>query len=189
MRKIEDLYDVYVGIVSGKDGIYKNDEIGNISVLNGMTVIDNINTLQIHKYVYTKIYPSDNKKIDKYLLSHKDTLIKRKIRKFNSNNWFEWGAPRNIKKMEECKDQDCIYVINITRKNIVAFKDKVQYFGGSLIMLKPKDNITEILNFEFDDILDRTLSYLNSNEFKKIFTYSNRFKIGHRQISKSFIDI
>jgi len=56
-------------------------------------------------------------------------------------------------------------------------------------MLKPKDNITEILNLELGDILDRTISYLNSDIFKKIFTYSNRFKIGHRQLSKSFIDI
>jgi hypothetical protein len=79
--------------------------------------------------------------------------------------------------------------MNITRKHIVAFKDRVQYFGGSLIMLKPKDNITEILNLELDDILDRTITHLNSDEFKKIFTYSNRFKIGHRQLSKSFIDI
>lgn len=189
MKKIEDLYDVFVGIVSGKDIIYKNDELGNISVLNGMNVNNGVKSPKIHRFIYTKTYPSDNKEIDKYLLSNKEELMKRKIRKYNNNNWFEWGAPRNIKKMEECKGQECIYVINITRKNTVAFKDKVQYFGGSLIMLKPKDNITEILNLELGDILDRTISYLNSDIFKKIFTYSNRFKIGHRQLSKSFIDI
>ena len=189
MKKIEDLYDLYVGIVSGKDSIYKNDEMGNISVLNGMNVNNGVNSLKIHKFIYTKTYPSGNTEIDNYLLSNKEELMKRKIRKFNSSNWFEWGAPRNIKTMEEYKDRECIYVINITRKNIVAFKDKVQYFGGSLIMLKPKDNITEILNLELDDIINRTISQLNSDEFKKIFTYSNRFKIGHRQLSKSFIDI
>lgn len=189
MKKIEELYDVFVGIVSGKDSIYKNDELGNISVLNGMNVNNGVKSPKIYKFIYTKIYPSDNKEIDEYLLSNKEELMKRKIRKYNSNNWFEWGAPRNIKKMEECKNQKCIYVINITRKKTVAFKDKVQYFGGSLIMLKPKKNIDKILNLELDDIINKTLSHLNSDEFKKIFTYSNRFKIGHRQLSKTFIDI
>ena len=33
------------------------------------------------------------------------------------------------------------------------------------------------------------LSYLNSNEFKKNFIYSGRFKIGHRQLSNSTIPI
>ena len=189
MKKIEDLYDVYVGIVSGKDSVYKNDTLGNISVLNGMNVVNEVNTLKKYKYIYVKSYPSGNKEIDEYLLSKKEELIGRKIRKFNSTNWFEWGAPRNIKIMEEHKDQECIYVINITRKNIIAFKDKIQYFGGSLIMLKPKNNITETLNCELGEIIDKTLSHLNSDKFKKIFTYSNRFKIGHRQLSKSFIDI
>jgi adenine-specific DNA-methyltransferase len=41
------------------------------------------------KYIYIDEYPCNNKKINKYLLKHKNILIKRKIRKFNENNWFE----------------------------------------------------------------------------------------------------
>jgi adenine-specific DNA-methyltransferase len=115
-------------------------------------------------------------------LKNKPELLKRKIKKFNQDNWFMWGAPRNIKVMEDHKGSDCIYINNITRKTIIAFKGKVQYFGGSLIMLKPKENTDA-------ETIDKTVAHLNSTEFKKIFTYSGRFKIGHRQLSKSFIDI
>ena len=45
-------------------------------------------------------------------------------------------------------------------------------------MLEPKININ----------LDKIVVYLNSIEFRKNFIYSGRFKIGHRQISKSYID-
>jgi len=174
MKKLEDMYQIYVGIVSGKDDIYKNDELGNISVLTGKD--------KISKFIYIDKCPSGNTEIDDYLLSNKDVLIKRRIRKFNNKNWFEWGAPRNITKMTPTDDIPCIYVSNITRKKVIAFKDKVQYFGGSLIMLKPKSNIT-------DSEIDKTIDYLNSQQFRQIFTYSGRFKIGHRQLSKSFINI
>ena len=165
----KDCFDIYVGIVSGKESVYKNSEIGNIEVLNGYNKID--------KYIFIKEYPSNNKKINEYLLKNKDELIKRKIRKFNNNNWFEWGAPRNIKTIEKFKDDECIYIYNLTRNNNIAFKGKINYFGGNLIMLKPKEN--------YD--LDKIISYLNSEKFKNNFMFSNRFKIGHRQISNSYI--
>lgn len=44
-------------------------------------------------------------------------------------------------------------------------------------MLKPK----KVMD------LTKIISYLNSNVFKKNFLFSGRFKIGHRQISHSFI--
>lgn len=129
----KDYFNIYVGIVSGKESVFKNDKIGNIEVLNGFNKLDT--------YVFIKEYPSDNKKIDQYLLKHKDELINRKIRKFNDNNWYQWGAPRNIKVMEKYEGDKCIYIHNLTRKKIVAFEDKIKYFGGNLIMLKPKKNV------------------------------------------------
>ena len=71
-------------------------------------------------------------------MENKKELIGRKIRKFNENNWFEWGAPRNIKIIEKNIGKKCIYIYNLTRNKTVAFVDKVGYFGGTLIMLKPK---------------------------------------------------
>jgi adenine-specific DNA-methyltransferase len=165
----KDYFDVYVGIVSGMDKIYKNNEYGNIEVLNGEG--------KIEKYIYIEKYPCDNENINKHLLEHKDELLKRKIKTFNEKNWFEWGAPRNITTINKNIGKDCIYVYNLARKQNVAFLGKVNYFGGGLIMLKPK----KICN------LNNIISYINSNTFKENFIFSGRFKIGHRSISNSYI--
>ena len=164
-----DYFDIYVGLVSGKEEVYKNQELGNIEVLNGENKVD--------KYIYIEKYPCDNEKINKFLLKQKKLLIERKIRKFNENNWFEWGAPRNITTINNNIGKDCIYIYNLTRKSCVAFVSKINYFGGGLIMLKPKKKCN----------LNKIVSYINSNTFKNNFMFSGRFKIGHRQICNSYI--
>jgi adenine-specific DNA-methyltransferase len=165
----QDYFDVYVGLVSGKEKVYKNEELGNIEVLNGED--------KINKYIYIENYPCCDEKINNHLSHHKQELIERGIRKFNENNWFEWGAPRNITSINSNLGKDCIYIYNLTRKSNVSFLGKVQYFGGGLIMLKPKKKCD----------LSSILSYINSNTFKDNFMYSGRFKIGHRQICNSYI--
>ncbi len=165
----QDYFDIYVGLVTGKENIYKNRNLGNIDVLNGEN--------NIEKYIYIENYPCENDDINNYLLENKNVLIERKIRKFNENNWFEWGAPRNIKTIEANLNKDCIYIYNLTRKVNVSFVGKVMYFGGSLIMLKPKKKCD----------LYKIVSYINSDTFKDNFIFSGRFKIGHRAISNSFI--
>ena len=165
----KDYFNVYVGIVSGKESVYKNKELGNIEVLNGER--------KLERYIYINEFPSNNEKINKYLLQHKTELISRKIKKFNEKNWFEWGAPRNIKSINSNYGKECIYIYNLTRQDKIAFKGRVKYFGGSLIILIPKEKIN----------LDKITSYLNSENFKSNFMYSGRFKIGHRQISNSYI--
>ena len=35
--------------------------------------------------------------------------------------------------------------------------------------------------------IDNIVSYINSNTFKENFMFSGRFKIGHRQISNSYL--
>ena len=169
---IKDYFNVYVGIVSGKEEVFKNEELGNISVLNSENKID--------KYICIKKFPSDNEKINEHLLKYKNDLINRKIRKFDENNWFEWGALRNISSIIKYLNDDCIYIYNLTRKTSIAFVGKVGLFGGNLIMLKPLDNLKNIN-------LNKVADYFNSNSFKNNFMFSGRFKIGHRQISNSIL--
>lgn len=164
----KDYFDVYVGIVSGKENVYKN-ELGNIEVINGENKVD--------KYIFMKKFPCDNKEINDYMLEHKKELLDRKIRKFNDNNWYEWGAPRNIKAIINNLGKDCIYISTLTRNKKIAFVSKISYFGGGLIMIKPKKKCN----------LDKIVEYLNSDLFKHNFVFSGRFKIGHRQISNSYI--
>ena len=165
----QEYFDIYVGLVSGKEDVYKNKELGNIEILNGENIVD--------KYIFIKNYPSKNKEIDDYLLKHKKELIERGIRKFNENNWFEWGAPRNMTTMKTNLGKDCIYIYNLTRKTNVSFVGKVNYFGGGLIILIPKKKCN----------LVNIVSFINSDTFKDNFMFSGRFKIGHRQICNSYI--
>jgi len=165
----KDYFQIYVGLVSGKEGVYKNNELGNFQVLNGKEKIDN--------YIFIKEFPSGINEIDNYLKEHKEKLINRKIKKFNEKNWFEWGAPRNIKNIENNINKKCIYISNLTRKTNVSFIDKVQYFGGGLICLIPKYELN----------LEKICKYINSIKFRQNFIFSGRFKIGHRQISNSFL--
>lgn len=153
----QDYFDIYVGLVSGKEEVYKNEKLGNIKVINGEDKID--------KYIYIKNYPCDNEKINNYLLQHKKKLLERGIRKFNEKNWFEWGAPRNITAINANLGKDCIYIYNLTRKTNVSFLSKVNYFGGGLIMLIPKKKCN----------LNNVVSYLNNNKFKDNFMFSGRF--------------
>jgi adenine-specific DNA-methyltransferase len=158
-----------VGIVSGKEEVYKNEELGNIEVLNGEG--------KREKYIYIEDFPCENEKVNDYLLGYKDELITRGIKKFSEKNWFEWGAPRNITTINKQIGKECIYIYNLTRKQNVAFLGKVEYFGGSLLILIPKKNIN----------LNNMVTYLNSMQFKNNFVFSGRFKIGHRQLCNSYI--
>lgn len=159
---VSDFFDVYVGMVSGKDEIFKHKD-GNISVL--------VDEDKHEKFIFVE-------EPNEYLKQHKDILMNRKIKKFDETNWFEWGAPRNIKTIEKNKGKPCIYMKTITRKKTVAFEGVVDYFGGTLLCMIPKNKNVDI---------GKIVSYLNSEKFTNQFTFSGRFKIGQRQLSCSFI--
>jgi adenine-specific DNA-methyltransferase len=176
----KDYFDIYVGIVNGNEKIYKNANLGNIEVLNGEN--------KVSKYIYIDKFPCDNDQVNEYLLEHKKKLLERGIKKFNENNWFEWGAPRNIKTINKNIGKDCIYIYNLTRVKNISFVDKVRYFGGSLIMLLPKKVSPAQKNCASSECnLNNIVKYLNSDAFKDNFIFSGRFKIGHRQISNFYI--
>jgi adenine-specific DNA-methyltransferase len=164
-------FHVYVGIVSGRDEIYRSP-LGNIEVLTDKDRVD--------RFIYTTEFPSNRPEIDEHLLKHKDELLERRIKKFSESNWFEWGAPRNISSIRKYWAHPCIYIRNITRQKEVAFIGNVQYFGGSLLCLVPKTDAAAAA-------LDQIVEYLNSPVFQKDYMYAGRFKIGHKQISTAMI--
>ena len=166
---ISDMFDAYVGLVSGKEDVYRSD-LGNIEML--------IKKEKKCKYILIDKYPCDDDNINKYLLGKREILISRKIKKFNNKNWYEWGAPRNIEIMKKKSGKPCIYIYNLTREKEIAWVGNVQLFGGNIIMLIPKKEV---------DLLKIT-QYMNLPDFKKKFTQSGRFKIGHRHLLYSRIE-
>ena len=168
---INDKFNVYVGLVSGRDEIYRVP-FGNIGILNDKD--------RVEKYIFTETFPTKIPQIDTHLQKHKTELLERKIKKFTEDNWFEWGAPRNISTIKKYWDKPCIYVRNMTRNKEVAFPGKVQFFGGTLLCLVPKYNMTE---GEIKDVIH----HINSPTFQKDYMYAGRFKIGHKQISNAIV--
>ena len=165
-------FHIFVGMATGKEKVYKHAELGNFDLL----VAEN----KIEKYIFVNNeFPIPQRPdINAHLTEHKDSLLSRKIRKFNESNWFQWGAPRNYAQITNLLGRRCIYIYTLTRKEIVAFQSTVQYFGGNLILLVPKNDTI---------ILENTVAYLNSDEFKKNFLFSGRFKIGHRQVTYTYL--
>jgi adenine-specific DNA-methyltransferase len=168
-------FHVYVGLVSGKDEIYRVP-IGNIEVLADKDRAD--------RYIFTDTFPTNNSDIDDHLLKHKDKLLERRIKKFSESNWFEWGAPRNISSMRKYWGRPCIYIRNMTRHKEIAFTGTVQYFGGTLLCLVPKSDADADADA---DTINKIVQYLNSPVFQKDYMYAGRFKIGHKQISTAVI--
>jgi adenine-specific DNA-methyltransferase len=168
---IDARFNVYVGLVSGRDEIYRVP-FGNIDILNGKE--------RVEKYIFAESFPTKNAQIDAHLQTHKAELLKRKIKKFSETNWFEWGAPRNISSIQKFWGKSCIYIRNITRNKEVAFIGKVQYFGWSLLSLVPKNTMTE-------SELQEVIQHINSTGFQMDYMYAGRFKIGHKQISTAIL--
>lgn len=165
---VSNVFNVYVGLVSGKDEVYKVP-FGNVDIL-----VDEGNW---EKFIFTNTFPTDQTRIDEHLLENKTHLMNRKIKKFNETNWFEWGAPRNIRMIEEKEGHPCIYMKNLTRDETVAFGGTVGYFGGKLLCIVP--------HVEVD--LDEIVRFFNSQEFRKNYMYAGRFKIGHRQLANAIL--
>ena len=158
-KSVNELFDVYVGLVSGKDDVFKVP-FGNMEVL--------VDKGRVEKFAYGRVTPE----ITAHLEANKEALMARKIKQFSEENWFEWGAPRNITHMERLMGRPCIYVKNLTRSIEPAFLGEVQYFGGALLCMVPKENVD----------LQRVVEFINKIETRRDHTYSGRFKMGHRQL-------
>ena len=171
MSKFSDYFSIYVGMVTGKESVFKNNSYGNVEILNGKDKID--------KYILLDKFPSKNKDLNEYLLSFKTDLMSRKIKKCTEKNWFEWGALRNYETIKTNLGKDCIYVSNLTRSEEVCFERKVQYFGGSLLIMIPKQTINT----------KKIVDYINSDTFKSNYMYSGRFKIGHKQLCNCLFQV
>jgi adenine-specific DNA-methyltransferase len=173
-EKLGDYFDVFVGMVSGRECVFKNAEFGTMGVRNSKDAVD--------KYIMVGRFPTGDAALDAYLLENKSDLLRRKIRRFSETNWFEWGALRNYGKVGARLGEECVYVSTLTRSAEVAFVGTVEYFGGGLLALIPKADAPRKLE------MGKVAAFLNSAQFRENYLYSGRFKIGHRQLSNCLLN-
>ena len=118
-----DYFDVKVGAVSGADAIFTSEKRGNISMVCSTTATDR----KTRKMIY-------NIK-DSSLRKHKHTLINRKIKKFNEDNWWQWGRGYHEKEGER------IYVNCKTRNKKPFYISEDTAYDGSVLALFPKQTL------------------------------------------------
>lgn len=160
LTKLSDYFTVHVGGASGLNSVFIN-EGGNIDLITSTT----FTTGETKKaFYYIKELPKDHT----YLHQFKEDLLKRKIKKFNQNDWFEWGRKIYL------TDTPKIYVNSKTREEKPFFTNPCNYFDGSVLCLEPKFNID----------LEEWVDILNSLDWDSLgFKVGGRLVFGQRTLS------
>lgn len=162
--RLDDLATVHVGLVSGCEEVFANEEHANVTVMiaNGRS----------RRYVLPS--GAGDPVVEGYLRAHEHRLMSRRIRQFTGSNWFEWGGLRNINLMRAREGEPCVYIAVLTRSTTLAFLGEVQLFGAGLMCILPKPGH----NMDLHALVD----HLNSPGFRSHHTYSGRFRIGQRPL-------
>lgn len=117
--QFRDIFSVKVGAVSGHDGIFGNAQYGNADFVCSTTA----KTGQTRKMIF-------NIK-NAYLEQHRDDLLKRRIRRFDETNWWQWG------RLHHVSDRKRIYVNSKTRNSRPFFIHECKNYDGSILAVFP----------------------------------------------------
>lgn len=158
--KLGDLFDIKVGAVSGADKIFENKD-GCDFVCSKTR-----KTGELRKMLY-RIPHKD-------LELHKKQLLKRGIKKFDENNWFDWGRPVDF---EEARPR--IYVNCKTRIKDPFFTNECTKWDGSLLALFPKETMN----------LEKAISILNAIDWDSLgFMTGGRYVFAQKSLKEAPID-
>ena len=102
------------------------------------------------------------------MLKHKEDLLARKIRRFDENNWWQWGRAHHESKKRR------IYVNTKTRRASPFFLRKSCDYDGAMLALFPLDN-----NVNLPNLCD----LLNAVNWEELgFVCDGRFLFGQRSL-------
>lgn len=160
-----DLFEVYVGSVSGCDPVFKVNESlfdykKNKKALKYFNTGLNKLSLFIDTTSFNKFsdMPID---IQKYLLKNKTQLLKRYG--ISQDNWWKWSFLRNAKLSLKETDNPRIYTLSKTRSLEPFILGNNNGFVGSVYGIFPKHN-----SIDLQEVLD----ILNSPLYKQLYLSS-----------------
>ena len=133
--QMSEIAEIKVGAVSGLDAIYASEEFGNRDFVFSETA----RTGKTRKMIWAQTLEN----VTPYLYGHKEKLITRKIRRFDENNWWEWGRGYPL------NDKQRVYVNCKTRFKNPFFQHECKHFDGSVLGVFPK-KIVDLSEFVTD---------------------------------------
>jgi adenine-specific DNA-methyltransferase len=174
---ISDFFDVKVGLVSGLEKIY---DINNVNNIEEECIIHMMTTKkEIKPYLFLENYNNFNDipiNAKNYIIPNKKKLLGRKIKKYKENNWWKYGAIRNIEIMRSNRPR--IYGIMKTRDSSPFWVGVPNsYFSGGVFALFLKEGVDLDINV--------ATNFLNSDEFKQVMKESNMFSNNKVSITPS----
>ena len=116
-----DYFEVKVGAVSGADRIFEHNGRGTRDFVCSETA----RTGRTRRMIYNRRH--------KALVPHKDALLRRRVRRFDESNWWQWG------RLYPESDRPRIYVNGRTRSPRPFFRHESGAFDGSVLALFPRD--------------------------------------------------
>ncbi len=159
--RFNDLFFVKVGAVSGADKYYEHPD--GIEFVCSYTA----KTKKTKKMIYNTFHP--------HLEKYKTELLNRKIKKFNENNWWEWGRKYYV------SDEERIYVNCKTRNKKPFFIHKCKAYDGSVLAIFPKKKVSK-------ENLEKMKEYLNETNWEELGFYINgRFLFSQRSLENSLL--
>lgn len=161
------LFFVKVGAVSGADSLFVNKEFGNMDFVYSQSA----KSRKTRKMIYG-IYGRDLA----FLQKHKEVLLKRRIKKFDETNWWEWG--RDYYK----SDLPRIYVNAKTRNKKPFFLHSCKAYDGSILAVFPK--------FRVDSKnLENLCTRLNEVDWQELgFVCDGRYLFSQRSLESCVLD-
>ena len=152
---LSDFFNVKVGVVSGMDKVYlTNDDADGVFIHKFRT-----NNGYKNYYYFDNIKSIDEtpEKIRNHFLAYKIELKNRKIKNYNENDWWKYGAVRNLDLM--LGNNKRIYVPPKTRiENPFFMGTPSELYSGALLGLFPKNDKIN---------LEKSILFFNSDVFKK----------------------
>jgi len=134
---------------------------------------------EIKPYLFLENYNNFNDipiNAKNYIIPNKKKLLGRKIKKYKENNWWKYGAIRNIEIMRSNRPR--IYGIMKTRDSSPFWVGAPNsYFSGGVFALFLKEGVDLDINV--------ATNFLNSDEFKQVMKESNMFSNNKVSITPS----
>jgi len=154
-----DIFNVKVGAVSGMDSVFVSERFGNADFVCSQTHT----TGKTRRMIFNTKHKS--------LLAHKSALIRRKIRRFDETDWWQWG------RMHHISDAPRVYVNAKTRRAAPFFTHPCHNYDGSVLALFPRDTAANV---------DALAAALNRVDWRDLgFVCGGRYIFSQRALSSA----